>query len=115
MLWFIIAHLFETLLAWMSIGRLSNQEKDLELLVLRQQVRMLEGYLPRKRRENQERVSLPGREGCCRASLSHPDPSPPLVRNRDQGRWTAQTTYTGRASHSAIDQRWGSRDKAMGN
>ncbi len=41
MLWFIIGHLFTTLLTWLSIGRLSNQEKDLELLVLRQQVRML--------------------------------------------------------------------------
>jgi len=36
MVWFIIGHLFTTLLAWLSIGRLSNQEKDLELLLLRQ-------------------------------------------------------------------------------
>jgi hypothetical protein len=42
MLWFIIAHLFTTLLAWLSIGRLSTQANDLEILVLRQQVRLLE-------------------------------------------------------------------------
>lgn len=42
MLWFIIAHLFTTLLVWLSIGRRSDQEKDLEILVLRQQVRLLE-------------------------------------------------------------------------
>ncbi len=50
MLWFIIAPLFTTLLAWVSIGRLSNQEKDLELLVLRQQVRMLERQLDKPMR-----------------------------------------------------------------
>jgi hypothetical protein len=38
MLWFIIAHLLTTLLIWLSIGRRSNQEKDLEIPVLRQQV-----------------------------------------------------------------------------
>jgi hypothetical protein len=45
MLWFIIAHLFTTLLAWLSIGRRSNQEKDLEILVLHQQVQLLERQL----------------------------------------------------------------------
>jgi putative transposase len=45
MLWFIITHLFTTLLAWVSIGRLSIQEKDLEILVLRQQVGLLERQL----------------------------------------------------------------------
>lgn len=45
MLWFILGHLFTTLLAWLSIGRRSTQEKELEILVLRQQVRMLERQL----------------------------------------------------------------------
>jgi hypothetical protein len=45
MLWYIIAHQLTTLLAWQSIGRRSNQEKDLEILVLRQQVRMLKRQL----------------------------------------------------------------------
>ncbi len=42
MVWFIIGHLFATLLTWIRIGRLSELEKDLELLLLRQQIMMLE-------------------------------------------------------------------------
>ncbi len=45
MVWFIIRHLFATLLTWVRIGRLSELEKDLELLLLRQQVMMLERLL----------------------------------------------------------------------
>ena len=39
--WFILAHLFSTLMALVSIGRLSEREKDLEILLLRQQVSIL--------------------------------------------------------------------------
>src|SRR5262249_35027616 len=45
MVWFIIGHLFATLLAWLRIGRLSESEKDLEILVLRQQLVMLQRHL----------------------------------------------------------------------
>ena len=45
MLWFIIGHLFATLLTWVSTGRRSSPEKDPEILVLHQQVRMLEHQL----------------------------------------------------------------------
>jgi putative transposase len=45
MVWFIIGHLFVTLLTWVRIGRLSESEKDLELLVVRQQVMILERLL----------------------------------------------------------------------
>ena len=45
MIWFVIGHLFTTLLAWLSIGRHSNRQQDLKILVLRQQVRMLERQL----------------------------------------------------------------------
>lgn len=45
MLWFILVHLFTTLFTWVSNGRLSTQEKELEILVLRQQVRLLERQL----------------------------------------------------------------------
>lgn len=38
---FILAHLFSTLVALVSIGRLSEREKDLEILLLRQQVSIL--------------------------------------------------------------------------
>ena len=59
MIWFIIGHLFSTLLAWVSIGRLSNQAKDLELLVLRQQVRMLERQLDKPVRPSRiEKLTL---------------------------------------------------------
>ena len=59
MMWFIIGHLFTTLLAWLSIGRRSNQEKDLEILVLGQQVRMLERQLEKPVRPSRiERSTL---------------------------------------------------------
>ena len=45
MIWFMIGHLFSTLLEWLSIGRLSEQEKDLEILLLRQQLVILERKL----------------------------------------------------------------------
>lgn len=45
MVWFIIGHLFSTLLAWIRISRLSGADKELELLLLRQQVVMLERRL----------------------------------------------------------------------
>ncbi len=34
MIWFVIAHIISTLLEWIRIGRLSDQEKDLEILIL---------------------------------------------------------------------------------
>jgi hypothetical protein len=46
MVWFIIGHLFTTLLDWVSIGRFSVQEKDLEILLLRQQLTILQRKLP---------------------------------------------------------------------
>ncbi len=39
--WFILAHLFPSLVGFASIGRLSEREKDLEILLLRQQVSIL--------------------------------------------------------------------------
>ncbi len=36
MVWFVIGHLFSTVLEWLRIGRLSEREKDLEILLLRQ-------------------------------------------------------------------------------
>jgi len=40
--WFILIHVFTPLMAIVSIGRLSEQEKDLEILVLRQQLAILQ-------------------------------------------------------------------------
>ncbi len=36
--WFILAQLFSILIARVSLGRLSEREKDLEILLLRQQI-----------------------------------------------------------------------------
>jgi hypothetical protein len=36
--WFVLEHLFSTLVARVIIGRLSGREKDLEILLLRQPV-----------------------------------------------------------------------------
>lgn len=40
--WFILAHTFSTMLMFMHIGRLSEQEKNLEILLLRHQLSILE-------------------------------------------------------------------------
>jgi len=45
MVWFIVGHLFATLLAWVQIGRLPEQEKDLEILLLRQPLDIVERSL----------------------------------------------------------------------
>lgn len=43
--WVILGHLVTTLLDWISIGRLNAREKDLEILLLRQQLTMVERQL----------------------------------------------------------------------
>src|SRR5689334_5969439 len=40
--WFILKHIFSTILSIINIIRLSNQEKDLEILILRQQLSILQ-------------------------------------------------------------------------
>jgi hypothetical protein len=45
MVWFILGHLVTTLLDWMSIGRLRSREKDLEILVLRRQLTLVQRRL----------------------------------------------------------------------
>ena len=40
--WFILKHIFSTIFNFIRIGRLSNLEKDLELLVLRHQLSILQ-------------------------------------------------------------------------
>ena len=42
MAWFILNHIFSTILSIINITRLSNQEKDLETLILRQQLSILQ-------------------------------------------------------------------------
>mgnify|MGYP003980252315 FL=1 len=45
MIWFILRHLFSSLLSIFSISRLSDPEKDLEILVLRHQLAILQRKL----------------------------------------------------------------------
>jgi hypothetical protein len=40
--WFILAQLFATLISWVRLGRLSDSEKELEILILRHQWNILE-------------------------------------------------------------------------
>jgi hypothetical protein len=40
--WFILKHIFSTIIAIINITRLSNQGKDLEILILRQQLSILQ-------------------------------------------------------------------------
>lgn len=42
MLWYVIAFTFSTMLELVAIGRLSDREKDLEILILRHQLDILE-------------------------------------------------------------------------
>ena len=42
MAWFILNHIFSTILSIINITRLSNHEKDLEILILRQQLSILQ-------------------------------------------------------------------------
>ena len=43
--WFILKHIFSTIFTFITIGRLSNLEKDLEILILRQQLSILQRKL----------------------------------------------------------------------
>jgi putative transposase len=43
--WFILKHIFSTMFSFITIGRLSEQDKDLEILVLRQQLSILQRKL----------------------------------------------------------------------
>ena len=43
--WFILKHIFSTLLTIVNVRRLTDQEKDLEILVLRQQLSILQRKL----------------------------------------------------------------------
>jgi len=59
MAWLILGHLFTTVLDWLSIGRLSSGEKDLEILLLRQQLAILQRRLDKAvRPERVEKLTL---------------------------------------------------------
>jgi len=59
MVWFIISLIFSTIINILSIGRLSTLEKDLEILVLRQQISILQRKLKSPIRPNRvEKLTL---------------------------------------------------------
>ena len=59
MLWFIIGHLFSTVLSWIRIGNLSDQEKNLEILLLRQQLALVERQIKKPLRPSRiEKLTL---------------------------------------------------------
>lgn len=59
MLWFAVMHVFSTLLDWLRIGHLSEREKDLELLLLRHQLVILEQHATRPQRVSRaEKLTL---------------------------------------------------------
>ena len=59
MIWFIVMHLFSTLLDWVRIGQLTEQEKDLEILLLRQQLGIAQRKLSKPVRSSRvERLTV---------------------------------------------------------
>jgi len=57
--WFVLCYLFSTLISLMSIGRLSQQEKDLEILLLRHQLAILKRKLDKPVKPNRaEKLTL---------------------------------------------------------
>jgi transposase InsO family protein len=59
LVWFILSYLFSTLISLVSIARLSEQEKDLEILLLRRQLAILERKLDKPGRPNRaEKLTL---------------------------------------------------------
>jgi hypothetical protein len=59
MTWFLMMHLFSTLMEWIRIGQLSDREKDLEILLLRKQLAIVERKLDKPLRVSRaERLIL---------------------------------------------------------
>lgn len=52
MVWFVVMQVFSTLLEWVRVGRKTEQEKDLEILLLRKQLAIME-----RKRDKPLRVS----------------------------------------------------------
>jgi hypothetical protein len=59
MIWWAVMQVFSTLLEWIRIGRLPEQEKDSEILVLRKQLAIVEHQLNKPvRLSRAERLTL---------------------------------------------------------
>jgi len=53
MVWFVVMQVFSTILEWLSMGRKTDQAKDLEILLLRRQLAILERKLDKPLRVSQ--------------------------------------------------------------
>jgi hypothetical protein len=59
MVWFLVAQIFSTLISLIQVGRLSDTEKDLEIMVLRYQLGIAERKMQKPVRTNPvERMTL---------------------------------------------------------
>jgi len=60
--WFILAQVFTILISTVRIGRMSEQEKDLEILILRQQLAILQRKQEKKpvKTNRTEKIVLAG-------------------------------------------------------
>jgi hypothetical protein len=63
MIWFIVMHLFSSLLDWVRIGQLTEQEKDLEILLLRRQLGIAQRKLNKPVRSSRGATHDRGRRG----------------------------------------------------
>ena len=52
--WFILARLFSTLISMVRLGRMSESEKDLEILILHHQLDVLERKQKRTNKPNRD-------------------------------------------------------------
>ena len=109
MVWFIVGHLFSALLDWLSIGRLAEQEKDLEILLLRQQLVILERKLDKPVRPSRiEKLTMAVVAAKLKATTKHStaqlrevirlfQPETVLKWHRDlvRRKWTYRHAYRG--------------------
>ena len=59
MVWFLVAQIFSTLISLIQIGRMSETDKDLEIMILRYQLGIAERKLKKPVRANRmERLTL---------------------------------------------------------
>ena len=59
MVWFVVMEIFSTLLEWVRLGRKSAAEKDLEILLLRRQLAIVERTLDKPIRPSRgEKLTL---------------------------------------------------------
>ena len=73
MVWFLVSQIFSTLISLIQIGRLSETDKDLELMVLRYQLGIAERKMQKPVRANRtERMTLAVLAGRLKKQTNRP-------------------------------------------